>query len=170
MVESLHGLDLVDSLIDNTRPASGGAYTSVGNYPRQELEAMVVELSRQSGQSVPELLKAFGSYLFGRLMRWHPAIAGSVSDPLALMASIEQHIHVEVRKLYPDAELPTFLVISHTQNRLEMDYASASHMEDLAEGLMQGCLDYFKRAGTIRRKSQPDGKERFIIELEAVAG
>lgn len=170
MVELLHSLDLVDTLIEKTAPANGGAYTSVGNYPRRELEAMVGELSRQTGKPVPDLLRAFGQYLFARLMHWHPQIAGSAGDALTLMASIDQHIHVEVRKIYPEAELPRFSIVRQESELLELDYCSSSYMEDLAEGLMLGCLDYFGSAGTITREKLPEGVERFTIRTEALAG
>ena len=56
----------------------------------------------------------------------------------------EDIIHAEVRKLYPDAELPSFIVEYHDADRLVLLYQSPRHFEDLAEGLMHGCVAHFK--------------------------
>ena len=41
MVESTFSADMVDDIIDDSAPPSGGAYTSVGTYDHQELVGMV---------------------------------------------------------------------------------------------------------------------------------
>ena len=163
MVENQFGLDMVDELIDATNPASGGAYTKVGSYPMSELVAMVVELSNRLNTPVPELLKAYGHYLFEKLAEGHPHILDEVTDPIDFLESIERHIHVEVRKLYPDANPPTFRVERLNQDVLQMDYISDRHLEDLAEGLARGCLDYFNVVAEISRTTLDDGTERFLI-------
>ena len=128
-----------------------------------ELVAMVVELSRRTETPIPDLLKAYGRYLFSRLADGHPKILEGAGDVLDFMESIERHIHVEVRKLYPDAKPPKFNVNRIDKDTLEMFYISDRNLQDLAEGLMIGCLEYNKVKATVQRETMEDGIEKFTI-------
>jgi len=163
MVEEQFGFDMVDELIDTTNPLSGGAYTSVGTYPMSELAEMVQALSDRLDTPVPDLLRAFGEYLFPRLANGHPRVMEGIEDPFDLMETIEQHVHVEVRKLYDDARPPLFLTSRNGPDHLTLTYHSDRHLEDLAEGLIRGCLAHFKVMADIQRKSLENGSEQFTI-------
>ena len=164
MVEQAHGLDMVDTIIEKSDLPSGGIYTAVGTYPHTEAVALVVSLSEETGAAIPDLLKAFGKHLFGALARGYPAFVEGVSDPLAFLEGVENYIHVEVRKLYPDAELPEFECSRPgAKNSLHMIYKSGRHLEDLCEGLIRGSLEHFDSDATIERQALDDGRELFII-------
>jgi len=84
------------------------------------------------------------------------------------LASVEHHIHVEVRKLYPDAELPTFIIEARSERQMSMIYHSPRRLGALCEGLIAGSARQFGVAATI--KSEPldasDGQViRFVIDL-----
>jgi hypothetical protein len=51
---------------------------------------------------------------FGLFAERYPALFENVSEPFAFLKNIDNYIHVEVRELYPDAELPRFY---HEQNQ-----------------------------------------------------
>ena len=72
MVEQRFSPDMVDDIIEDANLPSGGAYTAVGTYPHDEMVALVVALSARSGAAVPDLLRAFGEYLFGRFVQGYP--------------------------------------------------------------------------------------------------
>jgi len=59
---------------------------------------------------------------------------------------------VDVKKLYPDAELPSFDILEHTTNRFVMNYKSARGLGDLCEGLIEECLVHFDKPATISRR------------------
>ena len=85
---------------------------------------------------------------------------------LNLSEVLEDVIHVEVRKLYPDAELPRFATEVFTDNQLILVYESSRHFEDLAEGLIHGCIKYFGESiSVVREAIQIDNhpQERFIL-------
>jgi hypothetical protein len=157
MVESRFGAARAGQLVDDTAPASGGAYTAVGTYPHQELVAMVVLLAQLENVPVPALLKAFGRYLLGRFVVLYPATTKGYSSTLELVEQIEHTIHKEVRKLYPDAELPRFEVRRTSADALEVVYLSTRHFEDLAEGLIEGCAAHFGEELELRREPVGDG-------------
>jgi hypothetical protein len=81
---------------------------------------------------------------------------------------VEDYIHVEVRKLYPKAELPTFKCTRLDENRLEMVYKSLRPFGDLAQGLIAGCGEFFGETLAIERTDLDGASEvRFLISRQA---
>lgn len=164
MVEESHGFDMVDTIIEKSDLPSGGAYTAVGTYDHTEAVSLVVNLSKETDVAVPELLKAFGEYLFNTLATSYPQFIERADNALDFLEQVEDYIHVEVRKLYPDAELPTFSCSRpHSPDELHMTYESGRHLEDLCEGLIRGSLKKFNSNATIKREALENGKELFVI-------
>ncbi|MCK6391680.1 MAG: heme NO-binding domain-containing protein [Azonexus sp.] len=166
MVADRFSADMVDDIIDDAQLPSGGAYTAVGTYPHSEMVALASALSRRSSLSLRDLLLAFGEHLFGRFVVAYPAFFTGQHDALSFLAGIEDIIHAEVRKLYPEAELPRFVVESRSTDSLTLIYASGRHFEDLAEGLMRGCFRHFGEAIDLQRACLGEGDartERFVL-------
>jgi len=155
---------MVDTIIEKSDLPSGGAYTSVGTYSHTEIADLVTNLSKESGMEIPVLLKAFGTYLFHSLAKAYPDFVQKTSDPLEFLEQVETYIHVEVKKLYPDAELPTFYCSRpNSVDELHMIYESNRHMEDVCEGLIVGSLEHFDRSCKIERQKLEDERELFVI-------
>ncbi|WP_018969249.1 heme NO-binding domain-containing protein [Rubritalea marina] len=166
MVETAHGLDMVDTIIEKSDLPSGGSYTAVGTYPHTEIVSLVINLSQEIDTPVPDLLKAYGIHLFHFLSSSYPDFVNNTKEPLDFLEQVETYIHVEVRKLYPDAELPSFECSRpNSPNELHMTYHSVRHMEDVCEGLIRGSLQHFNRTADIKRQSVDDDSELFIITL-----
>ena len=169
MVEDRFSADMVDDILDEANPASGGAYTAVGTYDHTEIVDLVSSLSRHTGMSANDLLRAFGQHLFGRFVENYPAFFAGINDSFAFLSGIEDIIHAEVRKLYNDAELPCFEIEQHDAQRLVLHYKSSRHFEDLAEGLMLGCIAYFGQNIHLQRETVGDAEsryERFILDRQ----
>jgi hypothetical protein len=143
MVGQSHGDDLVDSLIDDAQLPHGGAYTSVGTYPHSEMVALVTSLSQRTGLTLNQLLEAFGRHLFGRFYVHFPHFMDSTPDALAFLMGIETVVHTEVRKLYPDAQLPRFETYRASPTQVDMKYESAHDFSHLALGLIKGCAQHY---------------------------
>ena len=166
MVEAKFSPEMVDDIIDDSVLASGGAYTAVGTYDHQEMVQLVTALSQRSALPVTDLMHVFGEHLLGRFYAMHPDFFSEIRSSLDFLEGIETYIHTEVRKLYPDAQLPRFTVEEHTPQRLILVYDSPRHFEDLAEGLMRGCMAHFgERADLSRSALQENGvqRERFVL-------
>lgn len=166
MVEQQFSANMVDDIIDDCQLASGGAYTAVGTYLHQEMVELVLALAKRTNTSPPTLLKAFGEYLFGQFVKNYPRFFQHKHDAFAFLNGIEDIIHAEVRKLYPDAELPHFWVEEYTSQKLILIYTSSRHFEDLAEGLIVGCLNYFNANIRLTREAihiNGEQQERFIL-------
>lgn len=154
MVEQNWGMDMVDDLIDTTQPESQGAYTSVGTYHLAELLAYVTELSRRTDTGIDVLVKAFGIHLAQSFVRKFPAFFARANCSFDVLREVDRHIHVEVRKLYPDAELPVFYYRDLSSSRLELIYESSRNLPDLAHGLIEGCAAHFGEVIQIERLSR----------------
>ena len=166
LVERTRSPELADALIDESSLPSGGVYTSVGNYDHREMVTLVVALSRHTGQSVTEVLHWFGLNLFQSLASGFPEFFRDKIHPFEVLVGIESVIHTEVRKLYPDAELPSFVIRQPNDRTLELDYHSPRCMDDLAHGLIDGCIARFDLPVALSRRplgtTQADGT-RFTL-------
>jgi hypothetical protein len=142
-VEQNHGLEMVDSLITSCDLPSHGVYTSVSTYDVGELVSLIVELSRRTEIPVSKLIFEYGRYLFQFFVRTKGAFLVHFSSAEQLLASVENQIHVEVRKLYPDAELPSIRYEKISERHSRVIYESSRPLADLAEGLIVGAVAHF---------------------------
>jgi hypothetical protein len=165
MVEGQFSADMADDIIDDCDLASGGAYTSVGTYDHAEMVELVGALSRRTGTSAPVLIRAFGEYLFERFHHHHGEFFDGISDSLDFLERIEDVIHVQVRKLYPNAELPRFEIERPDKDHLSMVYRSDRHMGDLAEGLIRQCIAHYGTPVAVERYALDDTGARVRFEL-----
>lgn len=170
MVEERFSLATVEHIIEAAQLPSQGVYTSVGTYPVEEMVKLVQQLSARSGLAIPVLLHAFGRYLLTRFVQGHPGFFAAHTSTLDFLAAVEGHIHVEVRKLYADAELPRFFCERPSPQTLTMIYRSPRGLADLAEGLIEGCAAHYRETVQIEREDLSAGsgtQVRFTITVTA---
>lgn len=161
-VAARYGDDVVDDLIEATDLPSGGAYTAVGTYDHQEMVALCSALSRRTGEPADELTRRFGARLSDSFALHHPDFFSRSGEFFDFLESIEAHIHKEVRKLYPDAELPSFRVHARSERQLVLDYRSPRRMSALAEGLIAGSAPRFGVAAAVRTEALDGGDGRAV--------
>jgi hypothetical protein len=139
----------------------------VGNYPHGDMLAMIGKLSETVGLSSRDLVYTFGRYLFKTFAREYNVFFKDMDSSIEFLHGIETVIHSEVRKLYPDANLPSFDCWIDEDGTLFMDYQSHRPMADLAEGLITECMDYFGDGMQMTRESGPTNdtfSARFILK------
>ena len=165
LVEAKFGLETVDEIIEKSVLKSNGIYTSIGTYEFHEMLQLLQHLSSKTKITIDNLLLVYGEHLFKVLKDSYPGLVESYNDPIEMLSSIEDHIHVEVRKIYPDAELPTFVVKEKTENSLVMIYKSNRAMYHFGLGLINKTFEHFNSsASIILEKIKDDGTEvKFII-------
>jgi hypothetical protein len=172
MVETKFSLDVVDHIITEAALPNDGAYTAVGTYDHREMVRLVSSLSAAVRVPVPELLRTFGEYLFQRFTVNYPEFFHIRANALEFLHGIEERIHSEVRKLYPDAELPAIRCEAPDRDHLVVEYRSARAFGDLAEGLIRGCIAHFGEPIEMRREDlpgTPGAHVRFTLERRAQA-
>lgn len=161
-VEATFGPDMVDDMIDRSGVPSGGVYTAVGTYDHAEIVALVSTLSRMSGTPVPDLVAGFGEFLGDRFTDRFRAFFEQQTCLFDFLTSVEGHIHVEVRKLYPDAELPSIVLQERTEDRARVRYRSPRGMDDLAVGLVTASAKFYGDRVAIEREAGLDGAGPFV--------
>lgn len=166
MVEASFSLEVVDQIIEAAAPVSGGAYTTVGTYSHQEMLDLVGALSGITKVPVPQLIHTFGNHLLGRFVSRYPEFFAGVGDAFSFIKTIEDHIHQEVLKLYPEAELPSIQYSCPTDDVLVVTYKSTRPFADLAEGLLEACIEHFDENIQLSRedlKGSPGTHAQFIL-------
>ena len=165
LVEAKFGLETVDEIIEKSDLESEGIYTSIGTYSFSEMLQLLNHLSTKTNISIDDLLLVYAEHFFSVIEDSYPGLLASYKDPIEMISSIENHIHVEVRKIYPDAELPTFIVKEKNKDSLIMIYKSSRAMHHFGLGLMNKTFEYFNsKASIVLEKIKENGTEvRFII-------
>lgn len=166
MVEKRFGYVVANNIIIKSNLPSEGIYTSVGTYDYKEMQSLVKQLSDETGISGNDLLEAFGTYYFETLASKAVGFF-SVSDGLfVFLSKVESYIHPEVLKLYPDAQLPTFVIEEYSDKRVQLLYQSRRRMEYFAFGLIKGAIRYFGEAAEVRMQIKESGDTLFIISKQ----
>lgn len=165
LVENKFGLEMVDKIIYQSNLESNGIYTAVGTYNFSEMLQLLKNLSENTKISIDNLLLVYAEHFFSVLEKSYPELLATYSDPIQMLSSIENHIHIEVRKIYPDAELPIFEVVEKGKNTLTLIYKSSRAMHHFGLGLMNKTFEHFNSTATILlEKIKEDGTEvKFII-------
>ena len=77
------------------------------------------------------------------LAKAYPSFLSPGMTARGFLRSVDRVIHVEVRKLVPGVELPTFRYEEPAPDRLVMIYESPRRLCDLAKGLVAGAAKHF---------------------------
>ena len=142
--EAAFGEGVVDDVIEAADLPSGGAYTSVGTYDFQEMVSLVTGLSKATNVSAADLIHGFGVHLGGSFQDKFSMFFEQQDDLFDFLDSVEKHIHIEVQKLYPDAELPSLKMVDRAGDTATLRYRSMRCLEQLACGLIEASAGYFK--------------------------
>lgn len=145
MITEQMGMQQWNALLDATRPPSQGIYTRGEQYDDSELSNMLLVLCDKTGLPIEQLLENFGLYLFDKLYVNSPADLSSVSNLSDFLLAIDSVIHVEVKRLHPDAYLPKFEYEKSADNTLIMYYSSKRKLCYVSIGLIQGAAKQFKQ-------------------------
>lgn len=162
LIEEKFGFELLDDVIVAADLPNDGAYTATGNYPFSELSSILVQLYEQTKIPIDTLLEVFGEHLFNRLLAKHPEFNFS-KNILDFLENVETYIHIEVKKLYPDAEFPKLNIVSKDEKSLTFYYVSEKQLHYLAKGMIAGASKYFEQPVEITMTPQEDKSVLFTV-------
>lgn len=154
MVAGLFDTNMVDDILDDCDLESGGAYTAIGTYDNGELVQIVSALSKRTNLPVKDLIHKYGYHLFFRFYEMMPDFFEAPKSAFEFLESVDGYIHVEVKKLYPDASLPHFETKRSGEDTLIMTYTSHCPFADFAEGLIYGCVDFYNETVDIQSEDK----------------
>lgn len=141
MVTEQGGLLMWQKVLDKV--GVDGGYTAVATYGDDELFSIVGAVIDELGVPAEEVIGAFGTYMFGQLARRYPVFVDSCDDFFSFLESIDSVIHLEVRKLMTETQLPNIKCTRIGDSQLLMDYSSPRKLCLLAEGLIYGAADHY---------------------------
>ena len=158
LVEEKYGVETVDQIIARLGDelSTGGAYTSVGNYPHGELLAMATTLSSLQSASMEAIIGEFARHLMGEFRRLHGEYFDQAKDAFDFLMSIGEQIHIDVRKLYPDARPPEVNGENRGDDAMYLSYRSHRPLSELALALVNETATEFGEAMDVEILSQSD--------------
>ena len=164
MVESKFGFEVADRIIMASNLKSEGVYTSVGTYDFGEMLSLIVNLNKETKVEIPVLIQTFGEYLFSRFVVLYAHFFNDKSSVFDFLEKLEEYIHAEVLKLYPDAQLPRIDISRPNNKQMRMVYYSSRKLSDLAVGMLKGCIEHYNEEINIEREFiKEDGSEVEIL-------
>lgn len=160
------GDDAYEVLLDSSLLLTGEPFVGPGTYPDTDFVELIDKASRQFNLSTPDLLRTFGRFCLFRLVSKMPELLHGHTAKSFLL-SVEDVVHVEVRKLYADALTPTFRYQDLSPTRLSIHYRSPRRLCYLMEGLLDGVGEYFGTTITRRQlQCMLEGAEYCVFDLE----
>lgn len=168
-VEDNLGAEAWEETLITVAPKSEGVYTAVSSYDTQEFFDLLLHVCNKNNLDVSQTVFNFGVFLFPLLADKYYIFVMHVPGLKYFIKSIDDVIHVEVRKLYPDAELPSMQYIELPNGNLLLTYYSPRKLCILAEGLIHGAAKHFNEKVSISQKAcMHSGAKACKLEIEFV--
>lgn len=142
-IEDKFGFDISDEMIENSETSTNGIFTQAGNYPFEDMLSLVQTLSKITNIPLGDLVQAYGEHLFSRLITIYPKPISTYNNTFDFVRNVENVVHPEVKKLYPDSDLPTFEDSAVNGNIMTITYVSSKPLMDFAKGLIIGCAKHY---------------------------
>lgn len=149
VVTEEHGGNTWDTMLE----AAGlsGAYTSLGNYPDDDLLKLVAAASAVLGMPADAVLRWVGREALPRDAERFPSFFSGHASAQSFILTLNEVIHPEVRKLYPGADVPDFEFHRPSEETLVVTYRSRRKLCELAEGMIDGSAGYYAQVVTIEQ-------------------
>lgn len=167
MVERDHGYGVVDTILNKGNFAHGGAFTSVGHYPFSEMATLLNLLSKETSTSVDKHLHDMGNYIFDYFINEHGTFLDNHTNVFDFLESVENHIHIEVNKLYPKAELPHFDTERVSDDYLKMTYLSSRKMSAFAHGIIEMACKYYNNDCEIKKEVIDQKEDKVLFHIKS---
>ncbi|MFQ5586113.1 MAG: heme NO-binding domain-containing protein, partial [Thermodesulfobacteriota bacterium] len=103
------GEEKYEEIVTECALKTGEPFVGPGTYPDEDLIAIVSRAVETLGIAPPEALHGFGRFCFPKLAEKFPDFVQPFKHPKPFMKTIDSVIHVEVKKLFKDAEPPRFI-------------------------------------------------------------
>ncbi|CAM2918193.1 heme NO-binding domain-containing protein [Vibrio ordalii] len=163
IIEQRFGMETLETMLERTGLTH--PFTSVGDYKHHELIAMIQAIHQLTGESVDNLQREVGKAMFSSLYQTLPIPIQHDLPFVEFLKKVEDEIHAEVKKLYPNARPPKFIFIEQSGEATVFEYQSHRCLSSLCLGLLEGCAAHFSQPITITSHYlKPDGSAvRFTI-------
>ena len=147
VVTEEYGADTWDDLLDAA--GSDGVYTSLETYEDADLFSIVTAASKALGLPPNDVIRWFGKAAMPHFKKLYFGFFLDHDSSVSFLATLNDIIHPEVRKLYPGASVPDFAMDRVTTDSLELIYRSRKRLCSLAMGMIEGSAPLFGEAATV---------------------
>ncbi len=144
-VEDNFGEKAYEELIEQSNLKSNGIFIGPATYDDSDFFELATQATNKFSVSMNDLQKMLGKYSFPKLATMCPHFVEIYDHPKAFLKTIEDVVHVEVKKLYLNANTPTFRYEDNSDDSLMMEYMSERQLCFFLDGLIDGVSDYFKQ-------------------------
>jgi len=141
-LETRFGEIETQQIIENADLPSNGSYSRVGMYGYQELIKLLSDAASSTGKDSEIILNEYTDHLFAVFQKDYSTFFQDAKNAIDMLKTIDDHIHIEVKKLYPDAELPEFSY-KEANDKLYLYYVSPRPLATVANALINACLKHF---------------------------
>jgi len=145
--------------------SADGVYHEGDSYPYEEIFLLVGNLSTITNVSMAKTFENFGEYLFIQLARAFSHFFSPNETLFGFLQKLESHIHLEVRKKFPDANLPGFDFEPIDENNLKMIYKSERAMSDFGMGMIKGAAIWFNRKVFVGKIDLSEKLDGTLVEI-----
>ena len=148
--------------------SSTQVFVGPATYPDEDLFKLVGLAVEKSGLELSTALQLFGKFLFDKLASGYPQFLESQTDIKLFLKSVQNMIHVEVAKMYPESNTPHFEFRDEfeTDSRLVIHYISQRNLPDLMAGLIDGAAEYFNVKVSQSWQAHSEQKNCWIFDLQ----
>ncbi len=123
-IEEQVGLVGLEEIMAKADLPDGAAFTAVGNYDHEQLVTVVLAASKISGTPAEELMRAFGSWMFPRLVEAHEHAQKLAQKGLSgFLLGLQSQIHDTLEPLY-DAPHPPSVLAEERGGTIVVEYRS----------------------------------------------
>lgn len=147
VVTDTYGPDTWDQLLDEA--GLDGAFTSLGNYPDEQLMALVDAAAARLGVEPAAVVRLIGEGALPLLAVRYPGFFSPHESTRPFLLTLNDIIHPEVRKLYLGADVPEFDFEQQGDAVLLLTYRSRRRLCALAEGFIAGAATHYRQAVSI---------------------
>ena len=159
------GDEAYEELLEKITPELNekGPFVGPGTYPDSDFFALVGALLEMKGISPEDGVRALGKYAFKKLLDKLPISVNQFENPKSLILGINGVIHMEVKKLYEDAELPFFEFDELSEKVLVMKYFSSRKLYPFVKGLLDGLAVYMNSPFEQEFRKEGSGKDEYGV-------
>ena len=164
------GEEAYDEIISLCPLRTKEPFIGPGTYEDADLLAIVGKAAETLSVSVAEAVHAFGKYCFPKLASKYPMFLEGHEHPKTFLKTIDEVIHVEVKKLFKDAEPPRITYVDPAPDQLILTYRSKRGLCSLMAGLLEGVAVFFETPLDYRQTqctSQGAGACEFHLSFSA---
>ncbi len=168
-VEARHGVKGWLGFLDLAGVSATVPYVRVGEYPDEELFAIVAAVARGTGATTEEVLEDFGVAIASDLITMYPRLIRPEWRSLDLICHADESIHEVVRHAPGLTRPPVLRCVRVSPTELRLTYDSSRRLCSLARGIMRGVARHYGETLAIRHPAcvlRGDTVCEFIVTLE----